>query len=439
MVLFLICKLILHFKVNFMNQIRVALFFVLAFTLYWPAVHAQESDTSGTVEQPYIYRPSVFRTIVADSTEQNTDSVMNEIGQGIDSTYFFQQQAIDSALRAAFVKDSLLKRQAEIDSLQNLQRELPLLVKASLYTFTDNLIVADGQANIQGDTSLTDYCATVLPFRFSDPFQPWKLVVPLSEGVQISSGNQPFKIKSLKTPDFQHFYSYNPNDKVVVIRQQAVLARHNDANYFKSPVDSVFLNERHQLVKVKRYFEVYAASSSFQREAFLFNQLWQVKQYIYSGNELASYELVKLCERWSAKEEEKVCLITSYTVKKTGYAYELVRSNNPPNEYTEGTYTYDFDDAGNLRAGSFRSNSGAENWKTFVELNEEGNVSRYVYQDKGEVSQTLLINYTPGAPEKVEIISCTFEDDGVSYYQHNTTTGKGRTRDRLTMEWGPWE
>ncbi len=422
-----------------MYLIKIKLLCVLIFAVGFPVSHAQEPNATDDSQKQNLYRPSAFRAVVADSTEGHADSVLNEMHQPSDSLYIFQQQAIDSALRAAFVQDSLRKHQARIDSLLQLQRHLPLLLKASLTAFSDNLIVTDGQVNLQGDTTLVDYCATVLPFRFSDPYQPWKLVVPLSTLTQINSDQEPYKIKSIKTTHFHHFYSYNPSGNLVVIRQQAILARENDANFFKLPVDSVFFNNLGQLVKIKRYYEVYSATPAFQRQDFLFNQLWQVKQYLYSGNELASYELVKLCERWSAKEAEKVCLITSFTVKKTGYSYELVRSNNPANEFTEGTYTYDFDDAGNLRAGSFLSTSGAENWKTFVELNDDDFVSRYVYQDKGVVSQTLLVNYTPGAPEKVETISCTFEDDGVSYYQQNTTTGKSRSRDRLTMEWGLWE
>jgi len=95
----------------------------------------------------------------------------------------------------------------------------------------------------------------------------------------------------------------------------------------------------------------------------------------------------------------------------------------------------------NLKTVSFKNIKNTEDWKCFIDLNRDWFVSRYAFESKGVVSNALVFYYyldDPGAKNKVESISCTFESDGVSYYQRNNTTGKSRERSRITGEWGPW-
>jgi hypothetical protein len=187
---------------------------------------------------------------------------------------------------------------------------------------------------------------------------------------------------------------------------------------------------------------MYQATDNFQLGGHLFDFLWQVKQYGYKGQSLSDLELVKFCDRWSANEQSKVCNISRYQLKKLGYSYEVVRTNDPVNQYSDGTYRYEFDNLDNLKAVSYRNTKGTENWKTFIEINEKGYVTSYVYQNSGIVNRSLLIYYyldNPEAKHPVETISVTYEDDGVSYFQRNNTTGKTRSRDRVTGEWSRWQ
>jgi len=68
----------------------------------------------------------------------------------------------------------------------------------------------------------------------------------------------------------------------------------------------------------------------------------------------------------------------------------------------------------------------------------------HCYFDKvnGVLKQSLCMIYhtdDPNAKYPVENITTVFEDDGVSYYQKNNTTGQIRTRDRMTLEWSSWK
>jgi hypothetical protein len=81
-----------------------------------------------------------------------------------------------------------------------------------------------------------------------------------------------------------------------------------------------------------------------------------------------------------------------------------------------------------------------ENWQRTIELNKDGNVSCYIDKSGDLILQSLcMIYHDPQAKIPLETITTTFEKDGISYYQKNNTTGKSRTRDRMTLEWNPWK
>jgi hypothetical protein len=130
----------------------------------------------------------------------------------------------------------------------------------------------------------------------------------------------------------------------------------------------------------------------------------------------------------------------NFKITKNGSQYIVVRNNTPENKYSDGTFIFEYGNNYTLKNVAFKNVNKTEDWKTFIEVNEEGNITRYVYKNNGKINRTLLIKYNnkPGAKYKVETISCMFEDDGISYKQINNTTKKMRTRDRLTLEWSDW-
>jgi lipopolysaccharide export LptBFGC system permease protein LptF len=140
-------------------------------------------------------------------------------------------------------------------------------------------------------------------------------------------------------------------------------------------------------------------------------------------------------------DPKKVCAVINYDIVPQGNNFIITRTNQPANTFSDGVFTYEFKDRNTLSSVSFENKKKTESWKTIIEVNEDGNVSRYLYDKNGKIRQTLLVNYYPDDPRarhKVETITCTFEDDGISYYQQNNTTGKSRSRDRMTLEWTDW-
>jgi hypothetical protein len=126
---------------------------------------------------------------------------------------------------------------------------------------------------------------------------------------------------------------------------------------------------------------------------------------------------------------------------KKGDAYLLSRRNNPANGYSDGTYTFTFDGNDNLKGVSFVNVANTENWHRSIELNKDGNVSCYIDKTNDVIRQSLCMIYHPEPQAKypVETVTTIFEKDGISYYQKNNTTGKIRTRDKMTLEWSQWK
>jgi hypothetical protein len=100
-----------------------------------------------------------------------------------------------------------------------------------------------------------------------------------------------------------------------------------------------------------------------------------------------------------------------------------------------------FDKPGNLKSISFQNVAKTENWTREIELNKDGFVNCYMDKANNVIVQSLCWIYHQEANAKypVEEIVTTFEKDGISYIQRNGTTGKVRTRDRMTLEWTPWK
>jgi hypothetical protein len=397
------------------------------------------SDTSG---EKRLYRPPVTEhkdTIyISDSLYLRQQYMMDSI----DARHKFIQDSIIA--REIFVRDSIIKRQRILDSLNFLKSELPRLIDAALKTLKEDIIINNSKIDIIGDSTLCDYSYRFLPFDLTRPFVPWKVTINLSDNpIEINIDKGSGKIISIRSPSVACSFNYGNNNSILKINEPGVVLNRQTGRLYKAPFDSVFFNRQGRIIKIKRYIHFYQVVNGYQRGAPLFVHLSQVKQFEYNAsNQLTKYQLVNFCDRWSGPDDNKVCYIITYSLNIQAKTYILTRQNDPSNDFSDGTFTFEFDTHDNLKSLAFKNTGNSENWKTFVELNEDGNVSRYLYQVKGVVHQSLDIIYNlddPYAKYKVELITCTFEDDGVSYYQKNNTTGKSRFRDKMTGEWSPWK
>ena len=131
----------------------------------------------------------------------------------------------------------------------------------------------------------------------------------------------------------------------------------------------------------------------------------------------------------------------TYSIDREGRKFIIQRKNEPENVYSDGTFTFEFDSNWDMKFMEFAGRDKKLNRKCYIELNEDRNVSRYLYEKDGIINRTILMDYddSPNAEHKVEITICYFEDDAICYFQKNVTTGKSRERDKLTMKWGPWK
>lgn len=411
-------------------------------------ITAQQPDSSD--EKQNVYRPYSQRMRYEDSL--NADTLKPELLE-TDTVHMVDQHVLDSIAareqfvrdsliaREQFVRDSLIRQQEIIDSLNFLVRELPNLIQASVSVLNDNIVLTSTNLEIIGDSTLNNFEYTSLPNRFNEPYNPWQSTINLStKPAEIDIINE--VITHINAPGINDTYKYARSSDAIIVTRQGMFASKYSKKYYKEPVDSVFFDKTNHISTVKRYYVIYEAKDNFQLGAVLFNFLYQVKQYTYTGETLSSLKIIKFCDRWEKADPQKVCNISNYTITKQGYSFVVNRSNDPENVYSDGTYKYEFDNLYNLKNVTFRNAKNTENWKTFIELNDDGFVSRYVYQENGIVNRTLLVNYyhnNPKAKHNVETVTCTFEDDGISYYQRNNTTEKSRVRDRMTGEWSDWE
>ena len=434
------------------NKLLTALIFLfLVFTV--SGVFAQESDA---INGRHLYRPQTGTEGPADTlpivkppidslSQTQLDSIMARERFIQDSIVARKQFVRDSILaRELFVRDSIARRKRILDSLLFLKAELPALLKASTQILSEKIIISDTPILVKYDSILSDYKFTSLIFGFNKPYTPWKETLKLSEGkLDIKVDTVTKMIKSIKSPGFYHFYKYNKLQRIVRIESRSMLVNKNNLKFFRSPIDSVFLDAKGKVVKVKQYHLYYEASPTLKRGRLKYTDLVLVKQFKYTNSgKISQVEHIKICERGILNRKQgEVCNITTYSISNQGMTYTVVRSTDPKNVYADGTFIFEYVGNHRLKSVFFENLKKNEKRKTYIEVNDKGNVSRYVYENAGKINQTLLVNYldNPRAKNKVETISCSFEDDGISYYQINNMTKKARTRDKLTMEWSDWE
>ncbi|MBN1416078.1 MAG: hypothetical protein JW973_13335 [Bacteroidales bacterium] len=434
------------FGKNFLLSFRI----ILLSQVLFAGLNAQQH--TDTLKGRNLYRPDRLKskdTLFIPATPVQPAQIT---GDSLDIRAAFMRDSLlareqfirDSLLaREQFVKDSIQRRQRILDSLSFLKKELPVLLDAYLKTVKEDIIIKNNEIRIIGDSVLGDYNYVILTFNLTEPFTPWKVNHSLTgKSVKFHIDSTIQKITSVQTPFIKCSFTYSNKNNILVINELNAIQNDRWGQFYKTPIDSVFFDHLQRVVKIKRYIQFYRVVNNTQRGAPLFLNLSQVKQYEYGpDNQIKQYQVVNFCDRWKAYETNKVCFIMTYTFTKQNNTYLLVRHNDPPNSYADGTYTFEFDDRENLKSVSFHNLSNTENWQRIIELNKDGYVNCYVDKKKDMVTQSLCMIYhlnEPNAKYPVEKITTVYEEDGVSYFQRNNTTGLSRMRDKMTMEWGPW-
>ena len=398
-------------------------------------VSAQETDT---LRNLHLYRPNGSDSMA----RAKMDSA--RVRYIMDSIFARQQFVRDSVLaREQFVKDSLMRRKRILDSLHILKPQLERLLEAYSNSVREEIILSCREIPIIGDSILGDFAFSTLPFGVKDPYCPWRVRLELSgKPVKLTVDQKSNQITSIHTAQFKASFTGSAEKKLLIIHHPVVIQRNSRGNFYKIPVDSVFYDRSGQIGKIKSYILFYNLTADNQKGQLLFTNTTLVKQYSYNVNlSLQTIQIVRFCERWKSYEANKVCSIINYSISRNGNEIMLMRKNDPVNQYSDGTYTFILKDNDDITSISFINSSNTEGWERSIELNKDGNVSCYIDKSKGLIFQSLCMIYHSERDAKypVETITTTFEKDGISYLQRNNTTGKTRTRNRMTLEWNAWK
>ena len=350
--------------------------YILILTLLFSSFVIQAQDDS--INPAALYRPKNYKQTIMTTPPDTTGQVGVNAEQPDSARMKFIQDSI--LARQIFIRDSiiarenLLRRKQILDSLQTLRAKLPALLEAGLWLHTDQFIIDRQKIDIIGDSVLGNFTYVFLPFSFNKPYVPWVSSVPLSKGsVTINFDDQSGKITSIKGPSINWKYEYSPSGKIIIINEQSIVATKYSKKYYKVLFDSVFFNSRGNIAKIKRYAHFYQANDKYQKGAFLFTNLYEIKQFEYApDNSLKYFEIINFCDRWLSTDVSKVCQIVKYTISKQVNSYSIERKNDPSNGYAEGNYIFEFDNMHHLKWVSFTNVKKTENWKTTIELNEKG-------------------------------------------------------------------
>lgn len=348
----------------------------------------------------------------------------------------------DSLAHALFVRDSLERRQKMKDSVVFLRNELQGLLEGYYTAIKEDIILRFYQIAIQGDTALGNFTYMIIPFGVRDPYIPWKGNITLTgRAIRYTLDAQKKRILGIKTPQMAATFTTSKNGKILIIEEAAVIQKNATGSFYKKPVDSVYYDSQKRIATVKKYLLFHSLETGNSCGPLLFTNRTQVKQYEYNPDHtLKFYKITRYCERSKAYESNKLCSSLTYTISNGNGTCQVVRQNEPANAYSDGTFTFYFDMPDNLHSISFLNIAKTENWTRDIELNKDGFVNCYLDKSNNTIKQSLCMIYhkEPNAKNPVEEIITTFEKDGISYFQRNSTTGQIRTRDRMTLEWTPW-
>ncbi len=404
---------------TFVNYLR-CIIFVLFALLVAPGVGAQEPDS--VIQKPDSIARAIF---VRDSILAREAFVRDSI-----------------LAREQFVRDSLALRKRILDSLQVIKPQLERLLQAYYYSVKEEIINRCLEIPVKGDSILGDFTMCTLPFGVKDPYCPWRVRLNLSGiPLKITQDAKTNKIIAIHTSSFKASFTENAEKRLLIIHHPAEIQRNSRGNFYKIPVDSVFYDQIGRIGKIKKYVIFHNLTNDNGKGQLLFTNATLVRQYSYNSvGEILSLQLVRFCERWRSYDANKVCSIINYAFSRDNNTVTITRKNDPVNIYSDGVYTFQLTDNDDITSVSFVNSSKTEEWERTIEM-KEGKVSCYFDKSKGLIIQSLCMIYhsEPGARSLVETITTTFEKDGISYLQKNNTTGKVRTRNRMTLEWSPWK
>jgi len=353
----------------------------------------------------------------------------------------FIQDSIQA--RQKFVRDSIQHRKQMLDSVTFLQIELPPLLEAYYMANKEEIFAHGDKIAIIGDSVLGDYVYHKLPLVVSEPFTPWKGFLKLNaKNTRFTVDKKTNKISTIQSPSLKCSITYGNQGMLLIIQEANAIQSNTLGKFYRIPIDSVFYDRNKRIVKIKRYVYFYSLVNKNQKGELLFTNRWQVRQYQYgTNNQITKYELVKFCDRYKEYDPNEVCSIINYAVTRQGNNYLITRHNNPANEFSDGTFTLEFDANENIKSISFKTFKNTGDWQRIVDLNKDGNVNCYSDKSEGVLLSTMCMTYhnEPNAKYPVEIINTTYDKEGVGFRQSNITTEKSRLRDKMTLEWGPWK
>ncbi len=413
------------------TRLIYTLFLLLIISIIPLQIFAQEPESVNR----HLYRPypssDTIKTAIPESSSQSLcDSIR------------LVKTLEDSLARALFVRDSMERRQKMKDSVVFLRNEIQGLLEAYFTSVKEDIIIRFYPIAIQGDTALGNFTFMILPFGVRDPYTPWKGNITLTgRAIRFTLDARKKKILGIKTPQLTATFAMTKSGKVLIIEEAVVVQKNATGSFYKKPVDSVYYDSQNRIIMVKKYLLFHSLETGNSCGPLLFTNRTQFKQYEYNPDHtLKLYKITRYCERWKAYESNKLCSSLTFTITNGNGTCQVVRKNDPSNAYSDGTYTFYFDKPDNLQSISFQNIAKTENWTRDIELNKDGFVSCYLDKANNVIKQSLCMIYhkEPNAKYPVEEMITTFEKDGISYFQRNSTTGQVRTRDRMTLEWTPW-
>jgi hypothetical protein len=345
--------------------------------------------------------------------------------------------------REKFVRDSILHHQQMKDSVTFLQGELQTLLEAVQWTVNEDIISHTEKINLIGDSALGNYIYYKLLFTPYEPYVPWKGQLDLNaKGIRFNVDKNSKKIQSIQSPFLNCSFKYFNQGKILIIQEDFNFQNTSYGKFYKIPIDTIFYDSNKRIVKIKRYVQFYKQELNYQKGAFLFTNLIQVKQFQYnSDNQMYKFELVKFKDRYNAYDSNDVTYLTNFTLTKQGNNYQITRKNRPENSYSDGTFSIDLNEQYVITCIAFQNIANTQKWQRFIVLNKDGNVGCYIDKNEGIKSFSTCMEYhnEAGAKYPVEIISTSFEKGGIDMFQKNITTQKSRSRDKITLEWSPWK
>ncbi len=391
-----------------------------------------------------------------DSLQTDTVIIGDTISTAVDSAFIKRQEFIrdsilarekfvkDSILaREKFVRDSLYKRKLIRDSVSFLKKELPRLLEAILKSEKEDIIMSVQDVKIIGDSMLGDFTYRILAQNLSLPYAPWRPTIDLSgKNITVKVDTINKVVSYFKMAKKRYKFTYKPNDKIVRVQGNSSIITKKSKNYYKVPIDSIFFDANNRVKSIKSYIHYFEADKNYKKGASLYIDIIRIKKFEYfPDGVLSNNQVITYCDRWGGITPNKQCHKVTYAISREDRKFIIKESNEPHNQFSDGTFTYEFDTNFDLVKMKFKGNDKARDRICFVELNEDRNVSRYLYKKGSDfINRTLVIEYNndPKANYKYETITCHFEKDRVCYFQRNNRTGKSRKRDRLTLKWTPW-